>query len=85
MAATQAFEGIINQVVASNLNFCLWLSLFSAMIHLKKLGTIQLPPPTLPVQLLHVQSDNVIQAQKITQLEIVIKTLKSERVQSEKC
>ena len=91
MAASQAFEGIINQVVASKLNFCLEQSPFSAVIHLKKSvirnksGIFQIPPPSLSVQLLQVQSDNFRQAQKIVQLESVIKTLKSERAQSEKC
>ena len=88
MAASQAFEGIINQVVTSNLNFCLEQSPFSAVIHLKKTvirnksGTLLVPPPTLSVQLLQVQSDNYRQAQKIINLESIIKSLKSENLKS---
>jgi valyl-tRNA synthetase len=88
MAASQAFEGIINQVVTSNLNFCLEQSPFSAVIHLKKTvirnksGTLLIPPPTLSVQLLQVQSDNYRQAQKIINLESIIKSLKSENLKS---
>ena len=90
MAASPAFEGIINQVVASNLNFHLEQSPFSAVIHLKKsvirnkLGTLQIPPQPLSVQLLQVQSDNYRQAQKIIKLESVINSLKSESSESGK-
>jgi hypothetical protein len=82
MAASQAFEGIINQVVSSNLDFCLEQSPFSVIIHLKKSviknksGTLPSPPPTLSVQPLQVQSDNFRQAQKIINLESVIKSFK---------
>ena len=88
MAASQSFEGIINQVVASNLNFCLEQSPFSAVIHLKKSvirnrsGTPLLPPPPLSVQLLQGQSDNYRQAQKIIKLESIIKSFKSDSVKA---
>ena len=58
MAASHAFEEIINPVVASNLYFFLEQSPFSAVIHLKKSviinrsGTPLIPPPPLFVQLL---------------------------------
>jgi hypothetical protein len=86
--AAQAFEGIINQVVASNLNFCLEQSPFSAVIHLKKSvirnksGTLLIPPPPLSVQLLQAQSDNYRQAQKIIKLESIINSFKSDSVNS---
>ena len=86
MAASQAFD----QVVASNLNFCLEPSPFSAVIHLRKSvirnksGTLQFPPQPLSVQLLQVQSDNYRQAQKIIKLESVINSLKSESSESGK-
>jgi hypothetical protein len=88
MAATQAFEGILSQVVSSNLNFRLEQSPFSAVIHLKKSvirnqnGNLRFPPPSLSVQLLlQVQSDNYQQVQKIIQLENALQSL---RIDSEK-
>ena len=89
MAVSQAFEGIINQVVASNLYFCLEQSPFSAVIHLKKSvirnksGTLLIPPPSPTVQLLQVQSDNYRQAQKIIKLESIINSFRSDSVKSE--
>ena len=90
MAATQAFEGILSQVVSSNLIFRLEHSPFSAVIHLKKsvirnqYGNLRFPPPSLSVQLLQVQSDNYRQVQKIIQLETTIKYLKIGRKESNK-
>ena len=90
MAASQAFEGILNQVVSSNLNFHLEQSPFSAVIHLKKSvirnqhGSHLIPPPSPSIKLLQVQSDNYRQAQKIVQLENSIKSLKTDSVKSSK-
>ena len=90
MAAFQAFEGIINQVEESGLNFHLEQSSFSAAIHLKKSvirnksGTPQISPQPLSVQLLQVQSDNYRQAQKIIKLDSVINSLISESSESGK-
>jgi hypothetical protein len=83
MLISPFFEGIVNQIVASKLNFCLERSPFAAVIHLKKSvirnksGTLLIPPTLLSFQLLQVQSDNYRQAQKIIKLESNINSFKS--------
>ena len=85
MAASHMFENILDQVKSSNLNFHLQLSPFSAIISLKKswvkdkTGTSLLRPPT-PTSILFQthQIENEASAQKISKLETIIKSLRSD-------
>ena len=78
MAATKAFERILDDVKSSNLNFCLQLSPFSATISLKKTlvkdkAGLFLYPPVANASDLPKQNLNSI---KVEQLEDIIDDLK---------
>ena len=82
MAASLWFEGILNDVQESNLNFRIERSPFSAVIYLKKtfvqsrLGNFVTPPPSKSVIISSVKSENLSHAKKIEYLENTIESMK---------
>ena len=84
MAASQCFESILQDVQASNLNYRIEMSPFSAVIYLKKsfvenhLGFCVTPPLPKSVIIKALKSENSTLSDKVVHLERVIDSMKSE-------
>ena len=82
MAATLNFDEILRTIQASNLNFHLEISPFSAVIHMKKSlttnksGISLFPPPAYSVLLEQEKCHNIVLSQKIVLLENEISTIR---------
>ena len=90
MAATKAFDKILDCVKSSNLNFCLQLSPFSANISLKKTlikdkAGFYLNPPEEPGSSLPKKHDlvDIEKAEKIIELEHIIADLRVQLEESQ--